>query len=116
MRAFTSVLDRPLITLTVAALILPTFGTLKHPAPSVRLLSLYLALAPCFIILTNNGEGLFYASYSATLITWIEMEEKIRAVDPDINSKGQYTFRLDDVRIALFFLFFVQVGFFGTGK
>jgi len=23
---------------------------------------------------------------------------------------------LDDVRIALFFLFFVQVGFFGTGK
>ena len=22
----------------------------------------------------------------------------------------------DDVRIALFFLFFVQVGFFGTGK
>lgn len=27
-----------------------------------------------------------------------------------------YHFREDDLRIALFFLFFVQVGFFGTGK
>ncbi len=29
---------------------------------------------------------------------------------------GGYRFQLDDLRIALFFLFFVQVGFFGTGK
>lgn len=27
-----------------------------------------------------------------------------------------YRFETDDLRIALFFLFFVQVGFFGTGK
>ena len=30
--------------------------------------------------------------------------------------KGGYRMRVDDVRIALFFLFFVQVAFFGTGK
>ena len=30
--------------------------------------------------------------------------------------KGDYRMRVDDVRIALFFLFFVQVAFFGTGK
>jgi GPI ethanolamine phosphate transferase 1 len=31
-------------------------------------------------------------------------------------SAKRYRPRLDDVRIALFFLFFVQVAFFGTGK
>lgn len=30
-------------------------------------------------------------------------------------SAGGYDFQLDDLRIALFFLFFVQVGFFGLG-
>lgn len=30
--------------------------------------------------------------------------------------KRGYVPSLEDVRIALFFLFFVQVGFFGTGK
>ena len=35
---------------------------------------------------------------------------------PDEATKGQSSFVVDDLRIALFFLFFVQVGFFGTGK
>lgn len=30
--------------------------------------------------------------------------------------RKHYTFQLDDLRIALFFLFLTQVGFFGTGK
>lgn len=33
-----------------------------------------------------------------------------------ISRSLNYDFQLDDLRIALFFLFFVQVGFFGTGK
>jgi GPI ethanolamine phosphate transferase 1 len=37
-------------------------------------------------------------------------------VGASVSSAERYRPRLDDVRIALFFLFFVQVAFFGTGK
>jgi phosphatidylinositol glycan class N len=45
---------------------------------------------------------------------------KARTNDDDSKKYGSgwnvWGLSLDDVRIALFFLFFVQVGFFGTGK
>jgi hypothetical protein len=41
------------------------------------------------------------------------------AVENKVTSRQgvhMYTLEVDDVRIALFFLFFVQIAFFGTGK
>jgi hypothetical protein len=46
---------------------------------------------------------------------WIEIEAAIR-IWPSTREVGTYQFQRDDLRIALFFLFFVQVAFFGTGK
>jgi phosphatidylinositol glycan class N len=93
-----------------------------------RLLTYFLAFCPCFVILSISAEGLFYVSYCTTLYLWILVEEdarpkktKHRATtnDDDSDYRSGQNLRhlsLDDVRIALFFLFFVQVGFFGTGK
>lgn len=68
---------------------------------------------------------------------WVEVERKLRhALEMDklgylkeaeardkvvqnareALAKHEYTPQADDVRIAIFFLFFVQVAFFGTGK
>lgn len=66
---------------------------------------------------------------------WVEVERKLRhALEMDKLgylteaeardkvaqnarvAKHEYTPQADDVRIAIFFLFFVQVAFFGTGK
>jgi GPI ethanolamine phosphate transferase 1 len=63
--------------------------------------------------LSISVEGLFYLAYSITLIIWIEVEAALRAGE---TVKDGYRFRREDARIAMFFLFFVQVAFFGTGK
>jgi phosphatidylinositol glycan class N len=93
----------------------------------------FLGFSPLFIILSISVEGLFFVSYTLTLLLWVEVErivraerradEKVRLLKKDVeNHKASvsqsltYDFQLDDLRIALFFLFFVQVGFFGTGK
>lgn len=97
------------------------------------ILMYFFGFCPLFIILSISVEGLFFVSYTLTLLTWVEAESIIRAekrsdereglVKKDVDGtqttdlqSQTYTFRLDDLRIALFFLFFVQVGFFGTGK
>lgn len=78
------------------------------------------------MILSIREEGLFYVAYSITLVHWIQVERNARlgnrrengdkVNEKTINRTGEYSFQWDDVRTALFFLFFVQVGFFGTGK
>ena len=56
---------------------------------------------------------------------WVEVEAAVRSSSEgghrlaDKESGGHtggYRPRSDDIRIALFFLFFVQIAFFGTGK
>lgn len=83
--------------------------------------------------------------YCVVLGLWVGVEEGVRSArdeengrgasgggdgDGEVNGeegngegvdggKGKWNpmgLRADDVRIAMFFLFFVQVGFFGTGK
>ena len=91
----------------------------------------FLGFGPCFVILSISEEGLFYVAYSITLLYWIQVERTVRLGNSRetrrprnrdlVNGKmvewtGEYLFQWDDVRTALFFLFFVQVGFFGTGK
>ncbi|PIL26170.1 transporter [Ganoderma sinense ZZ0214-1] len=100
--------------------------------PHARLLSFFLGFSVCFIWLAIGFEGLFYVSYSLTLCLWVEVESALRkhahaksstngtARPPIIainkQDAGAYRPKADDLRIAAFFLFFVQVAFFGTGN
>ncbi|TFY71502.1 hypothetical protein EVG20_g1485 [Dentipellis fragilis] len=100
-----------------------------------KLLTHFLAFCPCFVILSIRAEGLFYLAYCATLFLWTRVEEVVRDGTRVKNGKAKegrnggakekgksvsgwnrYGLRVDDVRVALVFLFFVQVGFFGTGN
>ncbi|KAJ7455915.1 Phosphatidylinositolglycan class N-domain-containing protein [Mycena galericulata] len=106
------------IVLTTAS-ILPVVSRVRHTSASSKLLMYFLAFGPCFVFLSISVEGLFYVAYSITLASWIEVERSLRGdLDRVKKSKDvlQYRFQPDDIRIALFFLFFVQVGFFGTGN
>ncbi|KAJ7837393.1 Phosphatidylinositolglycan class N-domain-containing protein [Mycena olivaceomarginata] len=106
------------IVLVVASL-LPFVSQVQHDSARSKMLMYFLAFGPCFVILSISVEGLFYVAYSVTLASWIEAERSLRGdLERVKKSKSvlQYRFQPDDIRIALFFLFFVQVGFFGTGK
>ncbi|KIJ33852.1 hypothetical protein M422DRAFT_264143 [Sphaerobolus stellatus SS14] len=87
--------------------------------PLLRLLDLFLALGPCFIILSISVEGLFYVAFSISLALWVEVESRVNdSTVRQTKKTGVSSSRLsrDSIRIALFFLFFVQVAFFGTGN
>ncbi|KAI9457067.1 alkaline phosphatase-like protein [Russula earlei] len=107
------------------ASIFPFFLTAPRTAEA-RLLAYFLSFCPCFVVLSIRAEGLFYLSYCVTLYLWTLVEKDARREKaryrtiPNGTTSGStwnhWHLSLDDVRIALFFLFFVQVGFFGTGK
>ncbi|KZT65104.1 PigN-domain-containing protein [Daedalea quercina L-15889] len=85
-----------------------------------RLIMFFLAFSVCFVILSISVEGLFYFMFTTTLLLWIEVEAAMRPA-PSAGNGGAvklstYKPRADDFRIAVFFLFFVQVAFFGTGN
>ena len=98
-------------------------------SPYSKLLVLFQAFTPLFIILSICAEGLFYLSFCVMLVLWVDVETNVRnarAVE-QVDDKDEtqrkprqhasiYVPEADDVRIALFFLFFVQIAFFGTGK
>ena len=124
----------------VMSAMLPFFHLPKHRTISSRVMTYFLGFGPCFVILSISVEGMFYSAYTVTLVMWILVEGIVRkhraasmgVLSPAVPSStsnssdggkeegqtksGGYKFQLDDLRIALFFLFFVQVGFFGTGK
>ncbi|TFK28974.1 GPI ethanolamine phosphate transferase 1 [Coprinopsis marcescibilis] len=90
-----------------------------------RILRYFLGFGPAFVVLSISVEGMFYTCFTACLLSWLEVERKLRVrpVTPASESTRNttaalenYRFQADDLRIALFFLFFVQIGFFGTGK
>lgn len=101
--------------------------TSPKSSPEGRILSYFLAFSVCFVILSISVEGLFYAAYSVTLYVWTAVEVAVRKARTNKSESGSraefqgsrdvvYVPQADDLRIAVFFLFFVQVGFFGTGK
>lgn len=109
--------------MSVVASVLPFVTNNIKANPEARILSYFLAFSVCFVILSISVEGLFYVAYSVTLYIWTRIEvavRKNRAMGSSGVSKasrgGTYIPQADDLRIAVFFLFFVQVGFFGTGK
>ncbi|EJU01116.1 GPI ethanolamine phosphate transferase 1 [Dacryopinax primogenitus] len=86
---------------------------------SSRLLTYFLAFCPAFLILSISWEGLFYLAFCATLFLWIELESCL-APPLEENMKASNglmrVLRVDDIRIALFFFFFINIAFFGTGN
>ncbi|KAF2180535.1 GPI ethanolamine phosphate transferase 1 [Zopfia rhizophila CBS 207.26] len=107
-----------------------------------RLVVIFLAFAPTFIILTISYEGLFYFAFCLCLVSWVRLEHHIyrhttvqapnpspaprNPLKPAIASAtnrlaslkdGDYrSLTLADARIALFFLFLLQSAFFSTGN
>lgn len=104
-----------------------------------RLVIIFLTFSPTFVLLTISYEGLFYFTFCFTLLAWVRLEHAIQLYTSQpnssqpvssgvtITSKSQasqnlhpeQTFRtlaLPDLRRALFFLFFLQSGFFSTGN
>ncbi|KAF2403487.1 GPI ethanolamine phosphate transferase 1 [Trichodelitschia bisporula] len=109
-----------------------------------RLLVIFLAFAPIFIILTISYEGLFYFAYCITLLTWVRLEHHIytytstskpspspptaelnplkpalAAAKSRIENIKENKFRaltLTDARISLFSFFLLQSAFFSTGN
>ncbi|KIM35184.1 hypothetical protein M413DRAFT_14705 [Hebeloma cylindrosporum] len=113
----------------VSSSVLPFFSRVKGHTKYSKILMYFLGFGPCFVILSISVEGLFFVAYSVTLVAWIRVEqinrqsarlvkELNRATERSLSQAPPttYQFHLDDLRIALFFLFFVQVGFFGTGN
>ncbi|KAK0480758.1 Phosphatidylinositolglycan class N-domain-containing protein [Armillaria novae-zelandiae] len=104
------------VVLFVSSL-LPFISRVKHSTPVSKILMYFLGFGPCFVILSISVEGMFYVAYSMTLLCWIEVESSLRSAQRSKPENAQvYRFQADDLRIVLFFLFFVQVGFFGTGN
>lgn len=98
-----------------------------------RLLVIFLAFSPAFVLLTISYEGLFYFAFCTTLMTWVRLEHSIyvyakarsspqpppvSAVPATTNSPASAyrSLTLSDARIALFFLFLIQSAFFSTGN
>lgn len=98
-----------------------------------RSITLFLAFAPTFVLLSVSYEGLFYLAFWGLLTTWVELESDIstslhaapRKSKPSgaangHGSKGEGAGEraptLSDVRVALTLLVLVQEAFFGTGN
>lgn len=109
----------------------------KQP-PSQRLAIIIFAFAPLYVLLSIRDETLFFACYAVTLLVWARLEaslfeerryiasfqqdlqlSKSRREGEQFEEKKSSTGRpleKEDLRTAVFFLFFLHVGFFGTGK
>ncbi|KAI0109469.1 GPI ethanolamine phosphate transferase 1 [Nemania sp. FL0031] len=98
-----------------------------------RLLVIFLTCAPTFVILTISYEGLFYFTFSLTLVTWVRLEHHGYLFLQSTQEKGESQkstaeaaieavasqFRplsLSDARVALFFFVLLQSAFFSTGN
>ncbi|KAJ3931272.1 MAG: Phosphatidylinositolglycan class N-domain-containing protein [Lentinula lateritia] len=114
------------ISLLVTFLPVLSIDATAPAAKQVLYLRYLLGLTPLFIILSLSDETLFFVSYTFVMGLWAEVERVVsrpRIVAEDVNGTrggeeilSVYRFRADDLRIALFFLFFVQIAFFGTGN
>ncbi|KAJ1978105.1 Glycosyl phosphatidyl inositol anchor synthesis, partial [Dimargaris xerosporica] len=90
-----------------------------------RLVTIYLALAPPFILLSISYEVLFYFCFCGLLFLSLFLEADTGAQTPfptpllSVTKADVHAYRalaLGDLRTAAQFLFLVNVGFFGTGN
>ncbi|KAG9304272.1 hypothetical protein G9A89_019834 [Geosiphon pyriformis] len=86
----------------------------------LRLVNIVLAFAPLFVLLSISYEVLFYCFFSITLFLWLALERKMYRFEAPqsrgANTGAMRSLKINDIRIAVFFLFFIKVAFFGTGN
>lgn len=85
-----------------------------------RLVSVFLGFAPPMILLSISYETLFYATLAITLFNWMRLEGRLLKDRPSVGARwGPGAVRSvdsHDVRTAFFFIFFINIAFFGTGN
>src|ERR1043165_8585346 len=96
------------------------YGLRKKQHYIKRITTIFLAYAPLFVILSISYEVLFYYFLTQTLLLWLEIERKLFSLKQSKQEQqvqeGYRKLEMRDLRISLIFLFFVKVGFFGTGN
>ncbi|GAA5887546.1 hypothetical protein JCM5296_002613 [Sporobolomyces johnsonii] len=96
-------------------------GRPHHQRTLVRLAPLLFAFGPAFIILSLSYEAVFYAFFCVALVAWMTMESAVAASEANEEGEkkgveGEGKVKLDHVRVSLFFLAFLHLGFFGCGN
>lgn len=91
-----------------------------------RLMVIFLTCAPTFVILTISYEGLFYVTFSLTLLAWVKLEYSIQQFTAhkaganghvkDGSPAEPRPLKLSDARVVLFFMVLLQSAFFSTGN
>lgn len=101
--------------------------------PSQRLTIVVFAFAPLFVLLSIRDETLFFGCYTLTLLVWAKLEASLfeerlyqrnvgrqdnKSATSSIATKqtAGRSLEKEDIRVAICFLFFLHVGFFGTGN
>ncbi|SJX60502.1 related to MCD4-sporulation protein [Sporisorium reilianum f. sp. reilianum] len=94
--------------------------TTVRQSSSQRLAIVVFAFAPVFVLLSLRDEVLFFGCYTVTLLVWAKMEGSLHELQSDGQdqqpSGGRRLLELPELRVSLFYLFFLHVGFFGTGN
>ncbi|SPC65528.1 related to MCD4 - sporulation protein [Ustilago sp. UG-2017b] len=94
-------------------------AVVKQPS-SQRLAIVVFAFAPVFVLLSLRDEVLFFGCYTATLLVWAKLEGSLHESRSQSSSQegsnGKRVLQLAELRISLFYLFFLHIGFFGTGN
>ncbi|GAA5962065.1 hypothetical protein JCM3765_005508 [Sporobolomyces pararoseus] len=109
------------------SILLPFFhGRPVGQSPLTRLSILMLSFGPAFVILSLSYETIFYCVFCCSLLSWMGMETSLvprtedHKKDEDARKEenevveGRIT--LDTVRVSVFFLSFLHLGFFGVGN
>ncbi|KAH9466879.1 hypothetical protein Pst134EB_001927 [Puccinia striiformis f. sp. tritici] len=100
-----------------------------------RLVEVVFVYAPVFVILSLSYEALFYLAFAGSLLIWLELETRLARFNESQEQSAREResrtgsqkngrsdiepiskFRLHHSRLSLFYLFFIHVGFFGTGN
>lgn len=113
------------ILLGVSTLLPFLHGRPEGQSPLTRLSILMLSFGPAFVILSLSYETIFYCVFCCSLLSWMGMETSLisrtKIVKKDDDSQveedeeeGRIT--LDTVRVSVFFLSFLHLGFFGVGN
>lgn len=81
-----------------------------------RLLVVFLAFGPTFVILSISSEGLFYVAFCALLTVWVELEYLFFHNYHKSDKEPARRLSISEFRLSLFFFFLTQIAFFGTGN
>ncbi|GAA6007215.1 hypothetical protein JCM11491_003047 [Sporobolomyces phaffii] len=109
--------------LAVSTLLAIFHGRPRGQAPLTRLSVLLLSFGPAFVLLSLSYEALFYCVFCCALLAWLGMEASLFEGDKGVEKEGgearnqrEGRITVDSVRVSIFFLGFLHLGFFGVGN